>query len=175
MRKPLLIIALVFFCLSGNAQKAAGKIPVTTSSKKALSFYNEAWKASEDVDIPKFTELSSKALAEDPDFFMAHYQRAIYAAYRGQGKNFISEATAAINCKARISPGEKVLKDAVAMLLSDRKADLTGFGKKLVEMYPSDVNSYLQLMTFQALNKDVDGQISTMNNALKLAGRKDYI
>jgi tetratricopeptide (TPR) repeat protein len=173
MRKPLLIIALVFFCLSGNAQK--GKIPVTTSSKKALSFYNEAWKASEDVDLRKFDELISKSLAEDPDFFMAHYQGAIYAAYLGQEKIFIKEATAAVNCKAKLSSGEKIMKDAIKQLLGDRKADLTGYGKKLVEMYPGDINSHLQLMTYQALNKDTDGQISTINNALKLPARKDYL
>lgn len=175
MKKPVILIVLISFCLLGNAQVNSKTMPVTTSSKKALALYNEAMRAYEDVDLNKFSDLTTKAITEDSDFFMAYYQKAMFAAYLNQEKNFIKFGTAAVNCKSKLRPGEKVLQDAVKLLLDNRSADLTGFGKKLVEMYPKDVNSYLNLSMFQYFKKDFDGEISTLNNALNISDRKDFI
>lgn len=175
MKKAVMFLLLLNLCLLMNAQVAGKTIPVTTSSKKALALYNDAMKAYQDVDLAKFNDLTSKSLVVDPDFFMVYYQKAMFAAYLRQEQSFIKFATAAANSKSKISSGESILKDAVRLLLENRNADLTGYGNKLVKMYPEDVNSYLQLMTFQYLIKDFDGQISTLNNALKLPGRNDFI
>jgi len=175
MKMPVILILLLSFCLLGNSQVSSKTIPVTTSSKKALAFYNEAINAYQDVDLINYNPLLSKALGEDPDFFMANYQKAMFAAYLNQEKNFIKFATAAASSKAKLSLGEKLLKDAVTQLVENRNSDLTSFGIKLVEMYPEDVNSHLNLYTFQYLKKDIKGGISTLNNALKLSERKDYL
>jgi len=60
-------------------------MPVTTSSKKALSLYDQAVKYYDAVNIDKAVETFSDALMEDPDLFMANYQLALYSlmnAYR---------------------------------------------------------------------------------------------
>ena len=105
---------------------------------------------------------------------MAYYQKAIMAAYTNQDI-FTKYATGAVNCKSKISSGEMILKDAIKMLLENRKYNMTPFGKKLVEMYPEDVYAYIQLSTFQYMIKDFDGGISTLNKALTLQGRKDFL
>lgn len=175
MKKAVMFSLLINLCLLMNAQVVTKTIPVTTSSEKALAIYNEAMNAYQDVDLTKYNELISKALREDPDFFMAYYHKAIFAAYLKQEKNMTEFATAAVNCNSKISPGEMILKSAVRKLLGNPAADLTFFGIKLVEMYPQDVNAYLNLNTFQYLKKDLDGEISTLNKALELEGRKDFI
>jgi tetratricopeptide (TPR) repeat protein len=157
-----------------NAQ-VVKMIPVTTSSEKAMGLFKLAYTASEDIDIPKFNKLSAQVLAEDPDFFMINYLKAIYAAYFKQENNFVKYATKAVDCKQNLSDGELIMKDAIIMLLKDRNSDLTPLGKKLVKMYPEDINSYWHLATYQYFIKDYDGEISTINNALKLSGRKDYL
>lgn len=175
MKKTAIVICLVAICIWANGQSDTRKIPVTTSSEKALGFYNEAMKALQDVELIKFGTLLSQALREDPDFFMANYQLAMIAVYQNQEKDFIRFATAATTSKSKLSEGEKILQDAVKTLIENRSADLTAYGKKLVQMYPEDVDSYLNLSMFQYSKKDIEGQISTLNDALKISERKDYI
>lgn len=170
----LFIISFLF--LNSFSQKQNEKsIPVTTNSEKALSLYNEAFTAYKDVYIAKFSSLINRALKEDPDFFMANYMVAMLSYSLNQDKNFIKFATAATNCKAKLSLGEIVLKDILSKLLEDRKADVTSYGKKLVEMYPQDEVAFIQLAVSQVFIKDIDGAIATYNKAIKIADRKDYI
>jgi tetratricopeptide (TPR) repeat protein len=42
-------------------------------------------------------------------------------------------------------------------------------GKKLVEMYPNDVNSFNNLFYFQSFINDTIGVVETLNKALKIA------
>jgi tetratricopeptide (TPR) repeat protein len=176
MKKTMTLFVICLLFLPAYSQKQSEKyIPITTNSEKALSLYNEAVTAYKDVYIAKFNSLLGMALKEDPDFFMANYMLGILSFYVNREQNFVKFATAASNCKAKLSPGEIVLKDMLSKLLEDRKADLTVFGKKLVDMFPQDEVAFMQLGIAQTINKDFDGAIATYRNALKVAGRKDYI
>ncbi len=166
--KRLVVLFLVFAMgtLSYSQLAKKDKMPVTTSSKTALAFYNEAIKSFEDVSVAKGNELLQKALTEDPDFFMANYYMALMN--RWNEEKFKQYGNAALNCKAKLSAAEKLIKSNMGQLLEKKDADLTGVGKKLVEMYPKDVSAYYLLLDYQDMAGDTIGQNETLLKALEI-------
>ena len=141
---------------------------VTTSSKSALSLYNQAMKYYDDVKLKEALETFKNALNQDQDFFMANYQLAFYYILNRDANNFEDYANAAINCKAKLSDAEELLKEALTSLKQGH-TNVTDLGKKLVDMYPNDPNSYNNLVYFQSLQGDSTGMVVTLNEAIKIA------
>jgi len=141
-------------------------IPVTASSKSALSLYNQAKKYFDDVNLNKAIETFRLALNQDPDFFMVNYQLAIYSLLNNSADDFGDFSDAAINCKAELSDAEKLLKNTL-LRLKQGITDVTDAGKKLVEMYPKDPESYNNLVYFQSLARDSTGIVETLEKAIK--------
>lgn len=169
MKKLIFCAALIALGLMvtnpswGQKQKL---IPVTTKSEKALALYNDAMIAYNDYSLAKFIDLANQALHQDPDFFMANEQLAMYYIFYPVDKKFEEHAAMATSCKARLSKGELLMKDALAKLLEEQDADVTAAGKKLVELYPKDVYSYMNLSYYQFLIKDYNGVVETIKKAI---------
>jgi len=140
-------------------------IPVTTSSPKALSLYNEAKKYFDDVKLDKALATFGKALDADPDFFMANYQLAFYYLMNKSYNDFVKYSNAAVNCKAKLSDGEEMMREALSRI-KQGKTDITDIGKRLVEMYPGDPNSYDNMVYFQSLVNDSTGVVETLKKAI---------
>ncbi len=169
MKRMFLLTMLLLTGMLIFSQPAKDKyMPVTTNSKSALSFYNQAMKYFDDVNLNKAIETCKKALDQDPDFFMANYQLASFYLLNRSADNFDKYADAAINCKAKLSDAEGLLKDALVSLKQGH-INVTDLGKKLVEMYPNDPNSYNNLVSFQSLAGDSTGIVVTLNKAIKIA------
>jgi tetratricopeptide (TPR) repeat protein len=141
---------------------------VTTSSKSALSLYNQAMKYLDKVSLDKALETFKKALEQDSDFFMANYQLAFYYLLNRVPDDFDKYADAAINCKTKLSAAEELLKDALVRL-NKGQTNLIDLGKRLVEMYPNDPNSYSNLIYFQSLAGDSVSMIETLKKVIKIA------
>jgi len=144
-------------------------IPVTTASEKARTFYTEAVAAYEDVYFDRYVDLLVKAVKEDPEFFMANYRLSCYSLYSGDEKRFKDYGKRAADCKEILSDGEIIMKDAITQLQKKKDSDVRPLGKRLVKMYPEDVESYNQLYFYQNILKDVKGQEVTLKNALGVA------
>jgi len=144
------------------------KMPITTNSKSALAFYNEAITVSENVDFTNFPILLKKSIAEDPEFFMAKYTLALYNLLFGNKQGFNEFANLAINTKTKLSKAEEMLKDALKKFIEKTNADVTDIGKELVKMYPNDINAYYQLIWFQMILKDNNGLLETLKKALAI-------
>jgi Tfp pilus assembly protein PilF len=169
MKKLFMSVIMLLIGMSVFSQSGKGKlIPVTTNSKTALSYYNQAMKYFDDVKLKKAIETFRKALDEDQDFFMANYQLAFYFILNRDADNFNKYAEAAINCAAKLSEAEEVLKEAIGKL-KDGNINITDLGLKLVDMYPNDPNSYNNLVSFQSLAGDSTGMVETLNTAIKVA------
>lgn len=169
MKRMILLTMLLITGTLIFSQPAKEKfMSVTSNSKSALSIYNQAMKYYDDVKLNKAIETFKKALGQDPDFFMANYQLASYYLLNRSGNNFDGYADAAINCKTKLSDAEELLKEALFRLKQGQN-DVTDLGKKLVEMYPNDPNSYNNLVSFQSLAGDTTGIVETLNNAIKIA------
>ena len=160
----LILISMAVLC-----QPEKGKlIPVTTNSRSALSYYNQALKYFDDVNVKLALETFNKALDEDKDFFMANYQMAVYFLLNRDPDNLEKYADAAIKCKAKISEAEGLMKEALVRLKQGH-TNLIDLGKKIVEMYPNDPSSYNNLVSFQSLAGDSTGMVETLNKAIKIA------
>jgi tetratricopeptide (TPR) repeat protein len=159
-----LVLALGLLSYSQSAKK--DKMPVTTSSKSALASYNEALNCFEDVAFEKGIELLQKSLTDDPDFFMANY----YLAFLNMGneEKFKLYGNAAVNCKAKLSKAEGLIKSTMEKFIENKDADVTDIGKKLVEMYPKDVFAYYLLFNFQTIIGDQNGSHETLLKALEI-------
>lgn len=165
-RLVVLFLALALGSMSYSQLAKKDKMPVTTSSKTALAFYNEAFKSFEDVAIPKGIELLQKSLTDDPDFFMANYYLALMT--MGNEENFNQYGNAALNCKAKLSKAEELIKSTVGTLMEKKDADVTSVGKKLVEMYPKDISAYYLLLNYQNISGDANGYHETLLKALEI-------
>ncbi len=166
------IFLLIIFLSAGTliySQKAKEKsIPVTTKSTSALSLYNQAMKYFDDVKLNKALETLKKALDQDPDFFMANYHLALFFYLNQDPDDFEEYADAALNCKAKLSDAEELLKDVLGRMKLGR-TNVIDSGEKLVEMYPNDPNSYNNLVSFQSVAGDTTGMVETLNMAIKIA------
>jgi Tfp pilus assembly protein PilF len=166
------LFPLMIFILTGLpvfCQPATGKLlPVTTNSGSALSYYNQAMKYFDQVNLKQALETFKKALNQDHDFFMANYQLAFYYLMNKDADNFEQYANAAIKCKSKLSDAENLLKDALTSV-HQGQIDVTGVGKKLVDMYPNDPNAYNNLVYYQSLSGDSTGMVETLNKAIKIA------
>ena len=169
MKKLFVLMILLLTGTQLFSQPEKGNvIPVTTNSKSALSYYNKAMKSFDDVKVKEALETFEKALDQDQNFFMANYQLAFYFILNQDRDNFEKFAKAAINCKAKLSDAEILLKEAIVRL-QQGNTSLTDLGKKLVDLYPHDPNSYNNLVSFQSLAGDSTGIVETLNGAIKIA------
>lgn len=169
MKKLILFLSLFLMVFQGFSQTGRGNLmTVTTNSKAALAYYNQAMKYYDEVKVKDALENFKKALNLDKDFFMVNYQLAFYFLLNRVNENFALYADAAINCKAKLSDGEELLKTALIQL-HEGKFDITALGKKLVDLYPNDPGSYNNLVSFQSLAGDSTGIVVTLNKAIKIA------
>jgi tetratricopeptide (TPR) repeat protein len=176
MKKLFIFILISGMGLISFTQTANdGKMPVTIGSKQALAFYIEALKCFDNVNLDKGHDLLVKSLEEDPHFFMANYQMALYCSWVANFEKFMEYAGIAVNCKTKLSEAEELLKSALKKFREDPNADVTEVGKKLVEMYPRDINAYNNLFYFQSFINDFNGELETLEKELKIADNKASI
>lgn len=169
MKKLYVLIILLSTGMIAYSQPVKEKlIPVTTTSKSALSYYNEAKKYFDDVNVEKGLEAFKNALDKDPDFFMVNYQLAFFFLLNRSSDEFMKYSEAALNCKAELSDAEEILKDALTRL-KQGQMNVTDQGEKLVDMYPNDPDSYNNLVSFQSLAGDSVGVVETLKKAITIA------
>ncbi len=165
---PFLIIIIVLLC---NQCAKENKMIVTTNSETAITLYEEAMSAYGDYHLSKFRKLMLEALIEDSDFFMANYRLTMYYHFFKNEDKFKEYGEAAVNCKAKLSKGELLHKDAVSKLLMDNNADLTDLGKQLIKLYPNDVDAYDLLSHYQYRTRDDEGNLGTLKSMLEITDK----
>jgi Tfp pilus assembly protein PilF len=171
LKKTFLILFVLL--LSGFVSTAQNeKIPVTSSSEKAVQLYQKAWTELENAEIAKAHQLLEDALKEDPDFFMGHFMLAINNLYFGNQAAFKKHAEKALKITIPLSKGEMLLKTALRRMNENPKADVTDVGENLVEIYPTDEAAYFMLASFQGIVNDFDGSAGTYNKLLEITKNK---
>ncbi len=168
MKRLISTLVIAAFGIIVFSQSPGRQMRVTAASGKALSLYAKAMEYYDDVNIEKAKETFDDALREDPDLFMANYQLAMYYLMNESPEEFMRYSEAAINCKSKLDAGEQILREALSALRNGT-ADVTDLGRKLVEMYPSDPDSYNSLISFQSLTGDIGGMVETIKKAIAVA------
>lgn len=160
------IILLAAMLTSCNLLPKDEAMQVTSTSEKALELYKDAYDVAYRVlDLDKAVGLYEDAIKEDPDFFMAYYQLATFYLFHKNDSEFVKNAEAALACKAKLSFGEKMQSKILESWLQDRNFDVSGFGKVLVQIYPDDPDSYLNLGFIFYLEKNYPEAIKAFEQA----------
>jgi tetratricopeptide (TPR) repeat protein len=141
----------------------------TSDSEKAIELYKSAYELAYGVlELDKAVSIYEKAIQEDSNFFMAYYQLATYHLFHKNNDEFLKTAKAAIDCDIKFSEGEKVQKKILEMWLNDRASNAPELGKQLIELYPNDPDSYLNLGYIYYLNKDYSNAIDIFEKSISM-------
>src|SRR5512138_2646874 len=172
MKKIFVAGCIVALCLQEVCQAQGDKmIPITSSSPKAVTLYNEAVNALQDVYVARFDELIKKAIKEDPDFFMANYLLAMVSLnFYNDDAQFLKYAENAINSKAKLNSGEALIRQILEKMQKDRNADIRGLCEKIIDQYPKDINGYYELVGYYGRIKDTENQIKILKTAAANVG-----
>ncbi|HDR68096.1 MAG TPA: tetratricopeptide repeat protein [Bacteroidaceae bacterium] len=160
----LLAISLVLTAGSCTHTNMDGKMPITTGSDQAMEYYKTAITALEQIRYADAIDNFTRAIEEDPDFFMAYYWL-----YPLSGKNSKKIAESAFQIDAELSDAEENLRTAFKYLADGQKEKAVEQVEKIIELYPGDVETYkiLYLLQFQFF-KDMDKARRTVEKALKV-------
>ena len=159
-KKILLITALI---LSACSSVKDQPLPVTTSSDKALEFFNSAVRHWEHGEPDEARANFQSALRVDPNFVMANLWG--WSEDPVQTRKY---REVAVSNKDKVSEAEKLL---VEMWEAGRDGNTTKqmeFAKELVNKYPNSSDSYVELGNMYKNETKLDGAIENYNKALKL-------
>lgn len=158
--------SITFMAISQETNYA--DFPVTTNSPQALQHYYKGIQALTNAQVYESFNNFNKALKLDPDFFMVHYIFAMFNLGRRDPKPFISLANKAVQCKSTLNESEKLLKQALEHLMKNPRADVTEYGKKLVDLNPQSYFALSFLASFQLNTKDYKSVDDTYQAILRL-------
>lgn len=164
------VIILFVFMFAGVAFSVAqdAKMPISTTSEKALELYTQAMDALNNAEIDTARQLLNDALKEDPDFFRANLSMAFVSMNPENPEEFKKYAEKAINTQSDLSDGEMLIKKALSRLHENPEADVTDVGKEIIDLYPKDESGYYLQGMFQNLKKDYKGSVKTYSDLLKI-------
>lgn len=162
----MLILTIIASCTTETKEEA---MHATSNSEKAIELYKNAYEIAYGVlELDKAVSIYEKAIQEDSNFFMAYYQLATYHLFHKNNDEFIKTAKAAIDCDIKFSEGEIVQKNILEIWLNDREGDASELGTRLIELYPNDPDSYLNLGYIYYLNKDFSNAIEVFEKSITM-------
>ncbi len=161
-----LLLSLLFTCsLFQCAEQKGNKIPVTTSSEKARSYFEKGRDLQEKIRINEAYENFRKALREDPDFALAH----LYSALTAPSTDVrLRELEAADSLKDRVTEGERLQILGMEAIMKDSYEKQQEYYKKLVELYPEDERSHYLLGTSYFTQQDYNLAIGEYRRAVEI-------
>ena len=128
-------VALLLLAPSQLLAQKKSELPITTSSKEALSLFEQAREKVDNVEFEAAVPLLEKAIQRDPSFAMAY----AYRAFAGGGFNvFRQNLDKAVSLADKVSPGEKIWILALQAQADGNSAGYREQVTELVRLYPED-------------------------------------
>lgn len=170
--KMIVSLLLLLFMASCADKVKEEKIPVTTNSETALKFYKDAMIASDNIYLQEAQNLLKKAIKEDPDFFMAKFNLALFYKYFGNQEEFEKTVTMITDSEVELSDGEEILKQLIIAIHEDPDNNGVEYGLKLKELYPNDYYSYVYLNWLYMMDNNWQGSLEVCEEALEIVENK---
>ncbi|PRY84742.1 tetratricopeptide repeat protein [Mongoliibacter ruber] len=169
MKNALILIFFLFGSQSMYAQEYF--LPISTDSETAKQHYKEALHAAQHADIAGYNESIKKAVADDPEFFMAYAHLALGMASMNQEEAFKEAASKALAISEnKLNPAEKSIRKGVKRLVDNPKADLTPVLDELKQNYQEVPQVYeLGLFINYWINQDYQAAAENGNMLVKLS------
>jgi len=169
----LLISALAFSaCEPVEPNKAAsktaanGKVPVTTSSEEARKEFLAGRDLQEKLRITDSIAHFDKAISLDPNFALAHLNRANVSP---TGKEFFEHLKHAVSLADKASDGERMLIQAAEAGANANPTKQKEILEKLVAAYPNDERAHFNLGGYYFGQQDFTQAIDHYKKATELA------
>ena len=160
IRKLSILFTLVLFACTVTEDI---KLPVTTSSEKALELYNEGIKYSDKWEGREAQQKFAAALRIDPNFILANLYAgsddpALVRQYRAR----------AVENKSNGTESEEIKVDMWLARREGRQTDAMNLAKRLIELYPNSSEPYIILGDMQSQAQDFEAAIETYEKATKI-------
>ena len=161
---------------SSAVDRAAAKVPVTTTSDEARDLYMQGRALLDDLRVVDANELFAQAVEADEDFAMGYFMVATTSQTAAELFDAIAKAN---ERAASASEGEQLYISAlVAASENDQAAQLDAL-EQLVAMFPQDERTYFQLGIFLTGQQDFSGAVEQYLHATeinpKFAGNRSRI
>ncbi|TXN37357.1 hypothetical protein FVB32_03465 [Flagellimonas hymeniacidonis] len=131
--KLIFLLVVVLSWSSLNAQK----IPITTKSKEALTFYKKGWQHEDRLNLDEVEKMYSRAVSMDSAFALAYLRLAMVKDNYEVRRTQLKQAVKYID---QVTEAEKLwIKGRVDFYASGYDGSKEyGYFKKLAKLYPND-------------------------------------
>ena len=159
----LLVLAIV---LSATTPYAGDKMPITTSSEKAMEYYLQGRDLQEKLRFPDSKPYFESAVAEDPNFAMAYLNLAFA---QSNTKRFFEVLEQAKTAMVHASEAEQMRIAAAEAGTTGDPATQLEMCTILAEQYPEDERTLTALGNIYFGRQEYDKAIKEYELALKIA------
>ncbi len=163
--KLIFLLVVVLSWSSLNAQK----IPITTKSKEALTFYKKGWQHEDRLNLDEAEKMYSRAVSMDSAFALAYLRLAMVKDNYEVRRTQLKQAVKYID---QVTEGEKLwIKGRVDFYASGYDGSKEyGYFKKLAKLYPNDemANYLFAFVNLHHGKKDTELAIHHFKKAIKL-------
>lgn len=137
-------------------------MPISVASEEALAHYTLAVNYLDHAKVKPSWEEFNKAIALDPDFFMAHFRM-----YFLHSKDSKESSASAFRVSAKLNRGEMELKKALKYLAEGERELCQEHLQNAVDLYPYDPQLRKILYTVQFQFKDYGAAEESMLRTIK--------
>ncbi|MFH1700997.1 MAG: tetratricopeptide repeat protein [Candidatus Zixiibacteriota bacterium] len=164
--KGLWALCLAIIITACSDLAGQGKIPITSSSEKALEYYYQGLDMADNLQTQQARLLFQKAIEIDPKFAMAHLQLAAVQPTTNEFLESFNNAKALIN---NVSQAERlwILGYEAANITGIPKAQLENF-QELANLYPGDERAHYLLGGYYFGQQDWESAIAKFKQAAKI-------
>lgn len=170
MKYTTTLFLLVLFTVQLCAQDLF--LPVTTHSHNAHFHYEQGMLRAYNADFASFDENMARAIRADSTFFMAWYQKAIFAIYFDDQPGFESYADQATNLDIDLNPAERHLKKILLSLRADPAQYVGDEFANISDMYPWVLEAQSAVSFYERRQKNYDLAIGSARRSVSL--RPDF-
>lgn len=122
------------------------ELPLSTNSKAAKTAYHQAVDRQWNARADQYNEKINEAITADPEFFMAHADRALFFFSSEKPENQekgskLLESTLALP-QDNLTDAEKIVRNILVALRDNDKDDVKQLCEKLIKTYPDAVEAY---------------------------------
>ncbi len=162
----VLLIGGLLLLANGCSKAPDGKIAITTSSDTALKYFLEGRDLQERLQAQEALQYFERAIAEDPDFAMAH----LFSAFsQPSAKGFFEELDEAVALVDKASEGERLWILGVQAGVNGFPMQQRDYYQKLVSTYPNDERALTLLGTNYFGQQEYPMAIEEYDKAVKIA------
>ena len=151
---------------SPTAANTSGKISVTTASEEARKEFLAGRDLSEKLRLTDSIQHFDKAIALDPNFALAHLNRANVSP---TGKEFFEHLHHAVSLADKASDGERMLIQAAEAGANGNPTKQKEILDKLVAAYPNDERAHFNLGGYYFGQQDYGNAITHYKHATEIA------